>query len=178
MTICFRRALGTLVPAMIIGAVLGAASIAPVAATVAQPVDVNLQTMLPGESRAVIQEVTVSQRARVAATEWTTAGVDADWNIRLCTDTDCTRWQDLVGTTLASGTHEIRATITMPNQLDQGATASASGSITFIEADATLPSTGATLASGALGAGIAAIVGGFVIVLIARRRRAQEEDES
>lgn len=172
-----RQALATVVPAMIIGAVLGAGLAASAPVTLAQPVDVSYQRMLPGETRSASQPFTVPVRAKVAATTWSTAGADADWTVTMCTGDVCTEWDDLVGTTLASGTHTLVTTIRMPDDLAQGATAAASGTVSFVEADATLPSTGGTLAAGAIGAGIAAIIGGSIIILLARRRKDEEEEE-
>ena len=170
-----RRAL-VAVPAVIVGAVLGMALAVPAPTTLAQPVDVSFAQMLPGETRSASHPVTIPVRARVVDTAWSTVGADAEWTVTLCPGEACTDWHDLVGTTLDSGTHSLVTTVRMPDELEQGATAAASGSITFVEADAALPSTGNTLAAGVIGAGIAALVGGIIIILLARRRREDEEE--
>ncbi len=171
-----RQTLAAVVPAMIVGTVLAVGLAMPAPTTVALPVEVSHQQMLPGETRSSTQPFTIPVRARVAATDWSTTGADADWTVALCTGNECTEWDDLTGSTLASGTHTLVTTTRMPDDLAQGAAAAASGTLTFVEADATLPSTGGTLAAGAIGAAIAAIIGGFIIILIARRRKEQEEE--
>ncbi|MGV9192872.1 LPXTG cell wall anchor domain-containing protein [Microbacterium sp. MC2] len=164
------------VPAVIIGAVLGVGLLTPAPATFAQPVDISFAQMLPGETRSAAQPVTIPVRARVVDSAWSIGGTNAEWTVTLCTGDACTGWDDLVGTTLSSGTHSLVTTVRMPDELEQGATAAASGSITFVEADAALPSTGNTIAAGVIGAGIAALVGGIIIILLARRRREDEEE--
>ena len=159
------------VGAVLLGVALGAVAARPSPAAI-RPISVGVSDLLPGESRTVAQEFQVPTSRRVATTGWTARGVDARWDVRLCTSDGCTAWDELDGLTLPPATYELVATVHMPDDVAPGAVATAAGSISFTDASA--PWDGGALADRSSVLGVV-LLAGTVVVTVAVRARIERD---